>query len=50
MPLWQLKDRNFSQVRSELGVAYGTLRRLMEREIAEKALGFIQGEVEDSSR
>ena len=33
--LWQLKDRNFSQVRRELGVGYGTLRRLLEREIDE---------------
>ncbi|MCL0036326.1 transposase family protein [Dehalococcoidia bacterium] len=39
--LWQLKDRNFSQVRRELGVGYGTLRRLLEREIDEEALGFI---------
>ena len=37
--LWQLKDRNFSQVRRELGVSYGTLRRLLEREIVEEALG-----------
>ena len=44
--LWQLKDRNFSQVRRELGVGYGTLRRLMEKEIDEEALGFIQGEDE----
>ncbi len=44
--LWQLKDRNFSQVRRELGVGYGTLRRLLEREIDEEALGFIQGEDE----
>ena len=28
--LWQLKDRNFSQVRRELGVGYGTLRRLVD--------------------
>jgi transposase len=44
--LWQLKDRSFSQVRRELGVGYGTLRRLMEREIDEEALGFIQDENE----
>jgi len=44
--LWQLKDRNFSQVRRELGVGYGTLRRLLEREIDEEALGFIQDEDE----
>lgn len=42
--LWQLKDRSFSQVRRELGVGYGTLRRLLEREIDEEALGFIYGE------
>lgn len=44
--LWQLKDRNFSQVRRELGVGYGTLRRLLEMEIDEEALGFIQDEDE----
>lgn len=44
--LWQLKDRNFSQVRRELGVGYGALRRLLEREIDEEALGFIRGEDE----
>lgn len=44
--LWQLKDRNFSQVTKELGVGYGTLRRLMEREIDEEALGFMQHEDE----
>jgi len=44
--LWQLRDRNFSQVRRELGVGYGTLRRLLEREIDEEALGFIQDEDE----
>jgi transposase len=40
--LWQLKDRNFSQVTRELGIGYGTLRRLLEREIDEEALGFLQ--------
>ena len=44
--LWQLKDRNFSQVRRELGMGYGTLRRLLEREIDEGSLGFIQDEDE----
>ena len=44
--LWQLRDRNFSQVRRELGVGYGTLRRLLEKEIDEEALGFIQDEDE----
>jgi len=44
--LWQLKDRNFSQVTRELGVGYGTLRRLLEREIDEEALGFMQDEDE----
>lgn len=39
--LWQLKDRNFSQVRRELGIGYSTLRRLLEREIDEEAMGFI---------
>jgi len=42
--LWQLKERSFSQVRKELGVGYGTVRRLLEREIDEEALGFIHGE------
>lgn len=40
--LWQLKDRNFSQITRELGIGYGTLRRLLEREIDEEALGFLQ--------
>ncbi len=44
--LWQLKDRNFSQVTRELGIGYGTLRRLLEREIDEEALGFMQDEGE----
>jgi len=44
--LWQLKDRNFSQVTRELGVGYGTLRRLLEREIDEEAMGFMQDEDE----
>jgi len=44
--LWQLKDRSFSQVRKELGVSYSTLRRLLEREIDEDALGFIKEEEE----
>ena len=44
--LWQLKDRSFSQVRKELGVSYSTLRRLLEREIDEEALGFIKEEDE----
>jgi len=44
--LWQLKDRNFSQVTRELGIGYGTLRRLLEKEIDEEELGFIQDEDE----
>ena len=44
--LWQLKDRSFSQVSKELGISYNTLRRLLEREIDEEALGFIKGEEE----
>ncbi len=44
--LWQLRDRNFSQVKRGSGVGYGTLRRLMEREIDEEARVFIQGEDE----
>jgi len=37
---------SFSQVIRELRVSYGTLRHLLEREIDEEALGFIQGEDE----
>jgi len=37
--LWQLKDRNFSQVSRELGVGYGTLRCFLEREIDEAVRG-----------
>lgn len=44
--LWQLKERSFSQVTRELGVSYGTLRRLLEREVDGEALGFIEGEDE----
>jgi len=44
--LWQLRDRNFSQVTRELGIGYGTLRRLLEREIDEETLGFVQHEDE----
>ena len=29
--LWQLKERNFSQIRRELGIGYSTLRALLER-------------------
>ncbi len=42
--LWQLRERSFSQIRRELGVCHSPLRRLMEREIDEEALG---GIVED---
>ena len=44
--LWQLKDRSFSQIRRELGVGYGTQRRLLESETNEEALGFIGKEDE----
>jgi transposase len=44
--LWQLRDIDFSRVKREPGVGYGTLRRLLEREIDEEALGFIQDEQE----
>jgi len=40
--LWQLRDRSFSQITRELGVGYGTLRRLLDREIDEESLGFMQ--------
>jgi transposase len=45
--LWQLREHSFSHIRRELGVAYGTLRRLLEKEIDEEAFGFISdyGEV-----
>ena len=44
--LWQLRDRSFSQVKRELGVGYGTLRRLLGMEIDGEALGFVEGEDE----
>jgi transposase len=44
--LWQLKERSFSQVSKELGISYSTLRRLLEREIDEEALGLIKEEEE----
>lgn len=37
--LWQLGDRSFSQVRRELGIGCGTLRRLLEKEIDEEIFG-----------
>ena len=42
--LWQLKEQRFSQVGRGLEIGYGTLRRLLAKEIDEEALGFIQGE------
>jgi hypothetical protein len=42
----QFRDRNFSQVEKETGVSYGTLRRLLDREIDEECLGFLGGEDE----
>lgn len=44
--LWQTRYLSFSQVRQELGISYGTLRRLLEREIDGDALGFIKQEQE----
>ena len=44
--LWQLKDGSFSRVSKELGISYNTLRRLLERETGEEALGFIKEEGE----
>ena len=44
--LWQLRKRSFSHIRRELGVGYSTLHQLLEREIDEEALGFIQDEGE----
>jgi transposase len=44
--LWQMKDHSFSQIARNLGVGYSTQRRLLEREIDEEALGFIQREDE----
>lgn len=44
--LWRLKDRSFGQVTRELGIGYGTLRRLLERETDEEMLGCIQDEDE----
>ena len=44
--LWQLKNRSFSQLTQEPGISYSTLRRLLEREIDEEALGCIDGEDE----
>ena len=44
--LWQARDRGFSQVTRELGVSYGTQRRLLEREIDGEVPGFVQHEDE----
>ena len=44
--LWQLKDRSFRKVNSELGISYISLSHLLEREIHGEALGFIKGEEE----
>lgn len=42
--LWELQERSFSQVRKRLGVGYGTLRRLLEREVSGEALSWLEGE------
>lgn len=39
--LWELKDHSFAQVRRRLGVGYGTLRRLLQGRVNEKALGWL---------
>ncbi len=44
--LWQLRDRSFSQVTKELGVGYNAPRRLLQKEIDEETLGFVQDEDE----
>lgn len=44
--LWQLRHMSFSQMRRELGISYGALRRLLDWEIGEEALGFIRDEAE----
>ena len=42
--LWELQGQSFSQVRRRLGVSYGTLRRLLEREVNDEALSLVAGE------
>ena len=44
--LWQTRRLSFSQVKKELGIRYSTMRRLLEREIDEDALGFAEQEQE----
>ena len=44
--LWQTRRLSFSQVKKELGISYSTMRRLLEREIDEDALGFVNQEQE----
>ncbi len=44
--LWQTRRLSFSQVKKELGIRYSTMRRLLEREIDEDALGFVKQEQE----
>jgi hypothetical protein len=42
--LWQLKNRKLSQVTKDLGLGYGTLQRLLEREINRESLSLIPDE------
>ena len=44
--LWQLRRMSFSQIRMEMGISYGVLRRLLDREIGEESLGFMEEEGE----
>jgi transposase len=37
---------SFSQIRMEMGISYGVLRRLLDREIGEESLGFMEEEGE----
>lgn len=44
--MWQTRRLSFSQVKKELGISYSTIRRLLEREIDEDALGSVKQEQE----
>jgi len=44
--LWQLRHMSFSQLKRKIGISYGALRPLLDREIEEEAVSFIGDEVE----
>ena len=44
--LYQLRERNFSQIKRELGVGYSTLRRILEKKGSTDMLEFLKDKEE----